>query len=147
MALPSKKNYRWIKDLHDILSQKKVSYALLESKVGRLNHAGAACPIMHYFLSRIRLVLINWDVSKKSKKVERYLSSQVLEDFQLWKDCFLPRISKGLSLNLITYRRPSFLCWSDACLTGLGGFDHQGYSLHYQIPDRFKDCINNKNNC
>jgi hypothetical protein len=29
----------------------------------------------------------------------------------------------------------------------LGGFDHQGYSLHYQIPDRFKDCINNKNNC
>jgi hypothetical protein len=32
---------------------------------------------MHYFLSRIHLVLINWDVSKKSKKVERCLSSQV----------------------------------------------------------------------
>jgi len=77
MALPSKKFNRWIKNLHDILSQKKNSYALLESKVGRLNHAAAACPTMHYFLSRIHLVLINWDVSKKSKKVERCLSSQV----------------------------------------------------------------------
>lgn len=111
-----------------ILFQKRVSYSLLESTVGRLNHAASACPIMRYFLSRIRLVLSNWDISKKSKKVERYLSSQVLEDLRLWKESFLPVINRGLSLNLITYRRPSFLCWSDACPGGMGGFDHMGYA-------------------
>jgi len=111
MALPPKKYNKWIKDLQQTIYTKRVSYALLESIIGRLNHAATACPIMRYFLSRIHLVLINWDISKKSKKVECYLSSQVLEDLQLWKDCFLPKISRGLSLNLITYRRPSFLCW------------------------------------
>ena len=128
IALPLKKSARWEKDLLEIINRKKVSYGSLETTVGRLNHAATAYPFMRYFLNRIRLVLTNWDVSKKSKKVERYLSSQVLEDLKLWKDDFLPRISKGISLNLITYRRPSFLCWSDACPSGMGGLDHMGFA-------------------
>jgi len=147
IALPTKKSVRWDADLRAILLRKKVSYALLESTLGRLNHAATACPLMRYYLSRIRLTLINWDISKKSKKVERYLSSQVLEDLRLWKDSFLPKISKGLSLNLISYRRPSFLCWSDACPTGLGGFDHQGYAWRLQIPIKFQEAVKNRNNC
>jgi hypothetical protein len=74
-----------------------------------MNHAATACPIMRYFLSRIRLVITNWVVTKKTKKVECYLSSQVLEDLKLWKDIFLPVISRGIGLNLITYWRPSFV--------------------------------------
>jgi hypothetical protein len=128
IALHTKKSVRWDADLREILLRKKVSYALLESTLGRLNHAATACLLMRYYLSRIRLTLVNWDISKKSKKVERYLSSQMLEDLRLGKDSFLPKISKGLSLNLISYRRPSFLCWSNACPMGLGGFDHQGYA-------------------
>jgi hypothetical protein len=88
-------------------TEKKVSYTLLESLVGRLNHTATACPIMRYFLGRIRALLTNWDVSKTTKKVERYLSSQVLDDFRLWKDTFLPAVAKGISLNLITYHRPT----------------------------------------
>jgi hypothetical protein len=56
-----------------------------------------------FALNRIRLVLTNWDVAKKTKKVERYLSSQVLEDLRLWKNDFLPKNSEGIRLNLITY--------------------------------------------
>jgi hypothetical protein len=147
IALPKKKFKRWDSDLGNILVRKKVSYALLESTVGRLNHAATACPIMRYFLSRIRLILSDWDISGKTKRVERYLSSQVLEDIKLWRESFLPVISRGLSLNLITYRRPSFLCWSDACPEGMGGFDHLGVAWRFKIPDTYRDAVQNRNNC
>jgi hypothetical protein len=128
VALPSGKFSRWTKELGEIIHRKKVSFAKLESTIGRLNHATSVFSIMRYFLGRIRLVMTAWDTSHKTKKVERYLSSQVLEDLQLWKETFLPVLSTWMSLNLITYRRPSFLCWSDACPEGLGGFDHFRYA-------------------
>ena len=53
MALPANKYNRWVNDLQFIISRKKISFALLESMVGRLNHAATACPIISYFLSRI----------------------------------------------------------------------------------------------
>jgi hypothetical protein len=51
-----------------------------------------------------------------------------------------------MSLNLITYRRPSFLCWSDACPEGLGGFDHLGFAWRIQIPQEFREYVVEKNN-
>jgi hypothetical protein len=147
ISLPTKKSVSWNKDLQSIITKKKVSFGLLESVIGRLNHAATACPFMRYFLNRIRLVLTNWDISKKSKKVERYLPSQVLEDLRLWRDDFLPNITKGMSINLITYRRPTFICWSDACPTGMGGFDHMGFAWRWAIPNEFQEGVTNRNNC
>jgi hypothetical protein len=147
IALPKKKFLRWTKDLEHILSKKKVSFALFESLIGRLNHAATACPLMRYFLGRIHSTPTNWDISKKSKKVERYLSSQVLEDLKLWKQDFLPTVYKGLSLNLISFQRPSFICWSDAYPTGLGGFDHSGFAWRLKIPDEYQICVLSRNNC
>jgi len=102
---------------------------------------------MRYFISRICLVLSAWDNSNESMTVERYVSTQVLEDLKLWKNSFLPAISKGMSINLITYCRPSFLCWSDACPDGMGGFDLMGHAWRLKIPDEFQDSVKNKNIC
>jgi hypothetical protein len=147
IALPSKKYKRWDSDLGNILFRKKVSFALLESTVGCLNLAASECPIMRYFISCIRLALSDWDTSSKSKKVERFLSNQVLEDLKLWKNTFLPVISKGMSINLIVYCRPSFLCWSDACPEGMGGFNHTGHAWRFKIPKEFQEAVKTKNNC
>jgi len=86
-------------------------------------------------------------VSKKTKRVERYLSSQVLEDLKLWKEVFLPVISKGISLNLVTYRHPSFVCWSDACPHGMSGMDHFRNAWRLPIPKEFREIVSRKNNC
>jgi len=102
---------------------------------------------MRYFLSRIHLALSAWDISRKTKKVEHYSTSQVLDDLRLWKKSFLPAIQRGMSLNLITYRRHSFLCWSDAYPMGLGGFVHRGFAWRWQIPPEFQNAVKNKNNC
>ncbi len=147
IALPYKKFKKWNADLKVIISNKKVSYKKLESTLGRLNHAAAACPFMRYFLNRIRRVLISWEVSKTNKRVERYLPKQVIEDLKMWRSDFLPLIHRGMSLNLISYRRPSFLCWSDACPTGLGGYDHWGNAWRYEIPAKYIDAVKSQNNC
>ncbi len=101
MALPTKNFNLWNADLKAIISTKKVSYKKLESTLGRLNHAAAACPFMGYFLNRTRRVLTSWNASKSNKKVERYLSKKVLEDLKLWRISFLPKIHSGMSLNLV----------------------------------------------
>ena len=147
IALPYEKFKRWNADLKTIISSKKVSYNKLESTIGRLNHAATACPIMRYFLHRIRKVLLSWDNSNSNKKVERYLSKQVIEDLILWRKSFLPLIHTGISLNLVSYRQPSFICWSDACPAGLGGYDHLGYAWRFAIPDEYRDAVVNQNNC
>jgi hypothetical protein len=51
-----------------------------------------------------------------------------------------------MSLNLIIYRRPSIICWSDACPTGLGGYNHFGLAWHLQIPEKILQRVQNKNN-
>jgi hypothetical protein len=70
-----------------------------------------------------------------------------LEDLKLWKNTFLPSMASGMNINLITYRRPSFLCWSDACPEGLGGFDHMGHAWRFKIPEEYREAVKNKNNC
>jgi hypothetical protein len=147
IALPMEKYKRWHSDLGMMIFRKKVSFALLESTMGRLNHAASACPLMRYFISRIPLALNTWNITNKSKKVEQYLATQVLEDLKLWKNTFLPSIASGMNINLITYHRPSFLCWSDACPERLGGFDHMGHAWRFKIPEEYKEAVKNKNNC
>jgi hypothetical protein len=89
---------------------------------------------MRYFLNRIRKVLTDWQ-SNKVKTATRYLPTQVLEDLKLWQKSFLPKIRIGLSLNLITYWRPSVISWSDACPTGLGGFNSLGHAWQYKLQN------------
>jgi hypothetical protein len=47
----------------------------------------------------------------------------------------------------MSFQRPSFICWSDACPTGLGGFDHSGKAWRLKIPDKFQASVATKNNC
>jgi len=103
--------------------------------LGGLNHAATACPLMRYFLNWVRGVLLNWQASSVVKTTQRYLSSQVLEDLKLWHHSFLLKIRSGMSLNLISYRQPSVISWSDSCPLGLGGFDSLGNAWQYKLSE------------
>jgi hypothetical protein len=146
IALPTIKFKYWLSDLKHIIKSKKVSYKKLETVVGRLNHSASACPLMRYFLNRIKNTLTAWNQSLAPKKCEHYLSKPVLEDLKLWRDHFLPKIVQGISLNLISFRRPSYICWSDACPRGLDGYDYMGHAWRFPIPIAFRQAIIHQNN-
>jgi hypothetical protein len=144
--LTPKKFQVWAADLADIIISKKISYNDMEKTIGRLNHAATACPIMRYFLNRIRHVLTNWDQSTYMKKVKRYLPTTVLEDLKLRHTHFLPKIHKGLSLNLISYRRPSVVSWSDACPHWMGRYDSYGNAWQFQLSEEDRIACYRQNN-
>jgi hypothetical protein len=146
LALPSKKFKVWHKDLSTVLKSNKISYKKLETVVGRLNHSATACPIMRYYLNRIRNTLIKWDKASAPKNCERYLARTVLDDLQLWTSHFLPKIHQGISLNIISFQRPSYMCWSDACPQGLGGYDHKGNAWRFKIPESSRQSVLHRNN-
>jgi hypothetical protein len=114
--------------------------------VGHLNHSATACPLMRYYLNCIRNTLVSWNKTSAQKNCERYLSKPTLDDLKLWTYHFLPKISQGISLNTITFQRPSFICWSDACPHGLGGYDFKGNAWRFQIPSAFRKDVVHQNN-
>jgi hypothetical protein len=146
IQLPNKKFKRWNQDLSETNSTKMISFKELEKLIGRLNHAASACPIMRYFLNRLRKMLQNWESKKQTKKVKRYISSKILEDLKLWHKTFLPKINLGMSLNLITYRRPSVMSWSDACPQGMRGYDSFGRAWQYKLSDIDTTACKRQNN-
>jgi hypothetical protein len=146
LALPNKKFTLWQQDLSQVLTNKKLSMHQLETIIGRLNHAATACPLMRYYLNRLRHTLQKWKSDSFPKSQEKYLPKSALLDLQLWKDHFLPKIHEGISINIITYRRPSILCWSDACPKGMRGYNHEGLAWRWEIPQKYQKRVQNKNN-
>jgi hypothetical protein len=65
---------------------------------------------------------------------------------KLWKNCFLPKVHARLSLNLISYCRPSMVSWSDACLKGMGGYDSFGNAWQYQLSEEDSIACQRQNN-
>ncbi len=146
IALPSKKYQIWSADINNILLRRKTSISTLETVIGRLNHTATACPLMRYYLNRLRHLLESWKKQQSPKKRELFLPKPILLDLHLWHTSFLPKVHKGISLNLITYRRPSIICWSDACPIGLGGYNHNGLAWQFEIPQKYRIRVQDKNN-
>ncbi len=146
LALPKKKYTQWLQDITYATTSKKISLQKLESVIGRLNHAATTCPIMRYYLNRLRHTLEKWKKEPLSKSTEKFLPKSSISDLKLWSDYFLPKVHKGISLNIITYRRPTIICWSDACPKGLGGYNHGGLAWRWEIPSKYQQRVQNKNN-
>jgi hypothetical protein len=69
IELLKKKSKYWLGDLKSIMVAKKISYKDLETLVGRLNHAAAACPLYRYFLNRLKNLQMSWNQRKRRRNV------------------------------------------------------------------------------
>jgi hypothetical protein len=129
ILLPFDKYEAWSSDLQTILLDKRVTYGELESTLGRLNHVGYIIPLARHFLNKLRLRIRQ----RRHKHQHISLNSEELEDLDLW--CFfLSAARTGISLNRVTTRKPSKICWSDSCPYGIGGFLLSGRAWRIRIP-------------
>ncbi len=101
--LPKKKYNHWHHDIAQCMNTKKISLEKLESVIRRLNLAATACPITRYYLNRLQHTLEKWKKEPLSKSKECFLPKSSISDLKLWREYFLPKIHKGISLNIITY--------------------------------------------
>jgi hypothetical protein len=136
VRLHSEKYEQWTKQIKEILEPEGalISKKVLEVTLGRLNHAASILPMTRHFLSRLSYV-----VSKANYFKPINLKSQIKEDLKLWID-ILDKLKSGISMNLLTFRPPDIIIWTDACEYGIGGYSHpRGRAWTWPIPEELKD--------
>ena len=83
-----------------------------------------------HFFNNIRSLQIK--AAAKTHNVK--IPNRVKEDLKLCK-LFLKRARDGVSMNVITFRKPSICYINDAAEHGLGGFADHGRAWRFEIPD------------
>jgi hypothetical protein len=61
------------------------------------------------------------------------LNKNTVKDLELWLQ-ILEIAKEGVSMNLLTYRYPETIYWSDACNYGIGGYSSKGCAWRWKIP-------------
>jgi hypothetical protein len=129
VILPFDKFIAWTSDITDAIRKRTITLGELHSMVGRLNHAAYVIPLSRHFLGRLRQRLH----FIRNNRQQITLSTHELEDLLLWTH-FLSKARAGISMNLLTLRRPSQVGISDSCPFGMGGFTWNGRAWRIRIP-------------
>ena len=128
ISIPSNKFKAWSKQLRDLIERKQTSHSELDTLIGRLNHAAYVIPTARHFMSHIRSLK-----TKAKYKQTVAIPRLVIADLTLWLD-FLISAHSGISMNLLTYRKPTHIYRSDACEHGLGGYSSTGKAWRLKFP-------------
>ncbi len=129
ISLPSDKHKRWISDINSMLSAPRVKHKHIESIIGRLNHVAGIYLSMRHFLGRLyqaqfRASSSGWTSLTYNEKMDLNLMIS-----------FLNHANEGLSMNLLTFRKPTILYRSDASEFGIGGYNIvTGYAWRLELP-------------
>lgn len=131
--LPEDKYKAWNSDITILLSSKKVKESTLEELIGRLNHVASIMNMFRHFMGRLYQALHRsrhngWTKLKFSEK----------EDLIIFQKFLNTTTFHGVSMNNLTYRKPTHILRSDSSLFGLGGYNiGSGKAWRLEIPE---DC-------
>lgn len=128
ISLPQEKVTSWTSSINSALKQLSITFDEAQTLIGRLNHVGFIIPSARHFLNRIRRLEFIADRHGTAK-----ISDETHKDLLLWTE-FLERARKGISINLVVFRRPTLFTISDASEYGIGGYCLQtGQSWRYEF--------------
>ena len=134
VSLPNHKTIGWISQIDSLLENKTAGEKDLASILGRLENVAQIMTILGHFLSNIR----HMEILAANKKHNIRLSKRAKDDLELAK-VFLKRVNIGVSMNLLTFRKPDVIYICDASEYGLGGFASNGRAWTYQIPIKLRN--------
>jgi hypothetical protein len=118
ISLPTEKYTAWTDDINTFLVKKYAKHEELESLVGRLVHSSTVIPLSRFFLGDLRR-----HIQRTHSKWIRIKFTEVeISILQLWKT-LLHRAHIGINLNLVSMRKPTNMTITDACPSGMGGFE------------------------
>ena len=129
VSLPDHKKTGWSQQIEVLLTHKTANGKELSSILGRLENIAQIVTMFGHFLSNIRAL----EILANAKGHNVRLNQRTREDLRL-AQCFIKRANQGISLNLLTFRKPDIVYICDASEYGLGGFATHGRAWSYQIP-------------
>jgi hypothetical protein len=110
------------------LDSKSTSFKELETLIGRLGHVTIIIQHAKHFMSRLR-ALMHKAKNRRSIKLNEESEEDLRFHLSLLENAY-----KGISMNLITYRKIDRGYRSDACPAGLGGYSNLGRAWRWYIP-------------
>ena len=130
ISLPTNKHVAWSKQVSDLIANPKTTHKKLSSLVGRLDHAVQVIPLARHFMERIRFAK---EMTKDTPFRPYTLNATCKADLQLMLE-MLNKAHEGLSMNLLTYRKPNSIATVDACPRCLGGYTKRGRAWRIVLP-------------
>ena len=129
VSLPEHKHIAWSNDLKQMIQSRRTTKKQLESTIGRLGHVGYIIPWVFHYLSRLRTLLLR---ARKMRSIK--IDEICVKDLELMQS-MLDKAKKGIDMNLLAFRSPDRIYYSDSCPAGLGGYSDQGFAWRFQIPE------------
>ena len=111
-----------------MIQSRQTTKKQLESTIGRLGHVGYIIPWVFHYLSRLRTLL-----SRAGKMRSIKIDEICVKDLELMQS-ILDKAKKGIDMNLLAFRSPDRIYYSDSCPAGLGGYSDQGFAWRFAIP-------------
>ena len=130
VALPVDKHKAWSSTIKSILAKGTSNKKELETMIGRQTHAASIIPMARHFICRIRYAFSKMRYPNQEYEIKKH----VLEDLKLALR-ILDIATKGISMNLLTFRLPSVAYFVDACEHGVGGWNSWGLYWFLEFPD------------
>ena len=103
VSLPFDEFYAWTENINSILKANKSTFTELEMLIRRLGHVTLIIPYSKHFVSRLCSLMYQ---AKHKQTVK--LPNEVIEDLKFHQN-ILALAHKGISMNLLTYRKINIL--------------------------------------
>jgi hypothetical protein len=112
-----------------MLDRRRTTKKALELMIRRLGHVGFVIPWVFHFLSRLRTLL------RRAQNRQTIALNQECKDDLVLMLKLLKKVKGGIDINLLGFRSPDWIYYSDSCPAGLGGYSDQGFMWCFRIPD------------
>ena len=116
VSLPDHKFIAWTAAIQKMITSKRTTSKDLETTIGRMGHVGFVIPWVYHFLSRLRSLHY-----RSKNRLFITVNDTCMKDLELMKE-ILEKAKNGIDMNLLAFRSPDRIYYSDSCPHGLGGY-------------------------
>jgi hypothetical protein len=132
ISLLKNKFVAWTRNISQLLLNGTTTAKELKSTIGCLGHLTLVVPGVHNFLSRLR------DLQQMGTHRPSIKISKTCRNNLILMICFLEISKRVIDMNLIAFRRPTHVYWSDSCPFGLGGYLDEGFAWRFELPKELR---------
>ncbi len=95
---------------------------------------GFVIPWVYHFLSQLRTLLVH---ARNRRSIK--INDKCAKDLVLMQQ-ILDKAQKGINMNLLAFRAPDQIYYSDSCPAGLSSYSDQGFAWRFKVPDKLLFC-------
>ena len=132
IRLPNNKFQAWTNSITKILDENSTTHDTLDTLIGQLTHvSNITHPLLH-FLSRLRSLKFKLS-RRRSVKIEQKHRDDLKIALKILK-----KANNGISMNLLSFRKPTHCYRADACPWGIGGYNSKGCAWRWELPPKLR---------